>query len=127
MRIFLIYAYFCIVKERLNLTIDGDLLEAIKAYAASKEISVSELVESYFRRVTRPVQRKNILDMVDGLDVPASSMKNELPTADPLAPDEQPLQADQSTPSLAELEARIAAWASQPGPLTKVKKAKHGL
>jgi Family of unknown function (DUF6364) len=58
------------VKERLNLTIDGVLLEAMKAYAASKEMSVSELVESYFRSVTRPAGRDNILDLVDRLPAP---------------------------------------------------------
>ncbi|HEY4291036.1 MAG TPA: DUF6364 family protein [Puia sp.] len=56
------------MKERLNLTIDGALLEAMKVYAAGKGISVSELVESYFRQVTRPVLRQNILDMVDQLE-----------------------------------------------------------
>lgn len=60
------------MKERLNLTIDGALLEAMKAYAASKGTSVSELVESYFRRVTKPVQRRNILDLVDELDARGS-------------------------------------------------------
>lgn len=59
------------MKERLNLTIDGELLDAMKAYAASKEMSVSELVESYFRYVTKPVQRRNILDLVDELEAPA--------------------------------------------------------
>ena len=58
------------MKERLNLTIDGALLEAMKIYAASKEMSVSELVESYFRNVTKPVERRNILDMVDELEAP---------------------------------------------------------
>ena len=58
------------MKERLNLTIDGDLLNAMKAYAAKKQMSVSELVESYFRTVTKPVQKKNILDLVRGLRKP---------------------------------------------------------
>jgi hypothetical protein len=58
------------MKERLNLTIDGELLDAMKSYAASKQMSVSELVENYFRSVTRPVQRRNILDLVDGLEKP---------------------------------------------------------
>lgn len=58
------------MKERLNLTIDGVLLEAMKAYAASKEMSVSELVESYFRSVTKPVGRDSILDLVDRLEPP---------------------------------------------------------
>jgi hypothetical protein len=56
------------MKERLNLTIDGALLEAMKVYAASKEMSVSELVESYFRTVTKPVVRRGILDLVDDLE-----------------------------------------------------------
>ena len=60
------------MKERLNLTIDGELLDAMKAYAASKGMSVSELVENYFRYVTKPVQRRNILDLVDKLEGPGS-------------------------------------------------------
>jgi hypothetical protein len=70
MRMIPFCAYICVVKERLNLTIDGALLEAMKAYAASKEMSVSELVESYFRSVTKPVGRDNILDLVDRLSPP---------------------------------------------------------
>ena len=65
------------MKERLNLTIDGALLEAMKVYAASKEMSVSELVESYFRNVTKPVERRSILDMVDALEAPVVSKGEE--------------------------------------------------
>ena len=60
------------MKERLNLTIDAELVESMKAYAASKQMSVSELVETYFRTVTKPLQRKNIVDLVDGLEMPAN-------------------------------------------------------
>jgi hypothetical protein len=56
------------MKERLNLTIDAELVEAMKAYAASKQMSVSELVESYFRTVTKPLERKSIVDLVDELE-----------------------------------------------------------
>jgi hypothetical protein len=58
------------VKERLSLTIDRKLLETIKVYAASKDMSVSELVENYFLSVTRPLQRNNILDLMDRLEPP---------------------------------------------------------
>jgi hypothetical protein len=69
MRMILIYAYICAaMKERLNLTIDAALLEAMKSYAVSKEMSVSELVECYFRAVTRPIQKNNILDLMDRLE-----------------------------------------------------------
>ncbi len=70
------------MKERLNLTIDGALLEAMKVYAAGKGISVSELVESYFRQVTRPVSRHNILDMVDQLDGPDSMVSGFVGSSD---------------------------------------------
>jgi hypothetical protein len=66
------------MKERLNITVDGVLLEAMKTYAASKHKSVSELVEDYFRSVTRPVQRRNILEMVDELDKPSLDRKADL-------------------------------------------------
>jgi hypothetical protein len=59
------------MKERLNLTIDRGLMEIIKTYAASKEMSVSELVENYFLSVTRPVQHNNILELMDRLEPPA--------------------------------------------------------
>ncbi len=66
------------MKDRLNLTIDGELLEAVKTYAAGKEMSVSEMVQSYFISVTRPVRRKNILDMVDKLDRPVIDPQADL-------------------------------------------------
>jgi len=66
------------MKERLNLTIDAELVESMKAYAANKQLSVSELVESYFRTVTRPLPRTNILDMVDQLEKPAIDTNGHL-------------------------------------------------
>ena len=47
----------------------------MKAYAASKEMSVSELVESYFRSVTRPFRGDNILDLLDRLERPARDLE----------------------------------------------------
>lgn len=88
MRIFMNYAYICaggmrtscrtIMKERLNLTIDGALLDAMKAYAAKRQMSVSELVENYFKTVTKPARRKNVLDLIDQLKKPAISDKADL-------------------------------------------------
>ena len=66
------------MKERLNLTIDGALLEAMKAYAAKRHMSVSELVENYFKHVTKPVHRRNILDLVDELEAPAIDPEADL-------------------------------------------------
>lgn len=66
------------MKERLNLTIDADLVESMKAYAASKNMSVSELVESYFRTVTRPMPRTSILDLIDQAERPAFGVNTDL-------------------------------------------------
>jgi Family of unknown function (DUF6364) len=66
------------MKERLNLTIDGVLLEAMKAYAAKRQMSVSELVENYFKQVTKPIQRRNILDLVDELAAPPADSEADL-------------------------------------------------
>ena len=66
------------MKERLNLTIDAGLVESMKAYAASKQMSVSELVESYFRMVTKPLERKSIVDIVDGLERPSFEVDADL-------------------------------------------------
>lgn len=66
------------MKTRLNLTIDQALLESMKAYAANKHTSVSELVETYFKRVSRPAKRKNILHLVDKLNSPVIDPKADL-------------------------------------------------
>ena len=58
------------MKARLNLTIDNDLLSSMKAYANKKQISISELVEGYFKGITKPAKRKNIIDLVEILSVP---------------------------------------------------------
>ncbi len=58
------------MKARLNLTIDNDLLSSMKAYANKKQISISELVEGYFKGITKPAKRKNIIDLVEKLSVP---------------------------------------------------------
>ncbi|PWG78331.1 DUF6364 family protein [Pararcticibacter amylolyticus] len=59
------------MKTRLNLTIDESVLARVKSYAESKKISISELVERYFKSLSKPEKQKNIFEMVD--DLPASS------------------------------------------------------
>lgn len=55
------------MKARLNLTIDEALLSRIKSYSESKKISISELVEQYFYRISKPAKQENIIDMVEKL------------------------------------------------------------
>lgn len=66
------------MKQRLNLTIDGPLLEAIKAYAAKRQLSVSELVENYFKKMTKPAKHKSVLDLIDQLPKPPIDPKADL-------------------------------------------------
>ena len=55
------------MKARLNLTIDESLLSSIKAYSASNKISVSELVEQYFKSISKPVKQQNLIQIVEKL------------------------------------------------------------
>ena len=66
------------MKAKLNLTIEEHLLENVKSYAAKQQRSVSELVESYFKTVTKRTKRKNILHLVDKLDKPDIASKADL-------------------------------------------------
>lgn len=63
-------AYLCIMKTRLNLTIEENLLQRMKAYASRKHISLSELVEGYFEKIVQPVKRKSIVDIVEKMKTP---------------------------------------------------------
>ena len=68
MRMNLNYTYIWFMKSRLNLTIENSLLEDVKSYAVKQKRSVSALVESYFKKVTRPSKRKNIIELVEKLE-----------------------------------------------------------
>ncbi len=58
------------MKTRLNLTIDDSLLANMKVYANRRQTSISELVEGYFKNVTKPAKRKNIISLVEKLETP---------------------------------------------------------
>lgn len=66
------------MKARLNLTIEDSLLEDVKSYAVKQKRSVSELVESYFKTVTKPSKRKNILHLVEKLEKPVIGKGDDL-------------------------------------------------
>ncbi|MEI8075234.1 MAG: DUF6364 family protein [Bacteroidota bacterium] len=66
------------MKARLNITIEESLLESVKTYAVKKQSSVSELVETYFKTVTKPSRRKNILQLVEKLEKPAFTIEGNL-------------------------------------------------
>ncbi|RYY06205.1 MAG: hypothetical protein EOP43_06950 [Sphingobacteriaceae bacterium] len=63
------------MKSRVNLTIDEGLLSEIKSYAAKKQVSISELVETYFKQLTKPAKRPAFLDMVKNMQVPEDTDK----------------------------------------------------
>ena len=78
MRIKKLNAYICSMKTRLNLTIDDRLLSNMKVYAKKRETSVSDLVENYFKSVTKSKKRKNIIDLVEKLNTPSIDNKADL-------------------------------------------------
>lgn len=66
------------MKTRLNLTIDRKVLNGAKAYAASKNTSVSELVEEYFRSIHQPSKGTTIVELVDELPAPKIDISGDL-------------------------------------------------
>jgi hypothetical protein len=57
------------MKTRLNITVEQQLLEKVKAYALHQQVSLSSLIEAYFEKVIKTsAKRKNLLDMVDKLE-----------------------------------------------------------
>lgn len=65
-----VFTYIYLMKARLNITIDNAVLEDAKAYATKQNRSVSDLVETYFKKITKPAKRKSILDLVEKLEKP---------------------------------------------------------
>jgi len=58
------------MKARLNITIEQPLLDQVKKYAAQKNTSVSELVEDYFKVITKP-KKQSLVDLLNTLPKPA--------------------------------------------------------
>ncbi|HAC23544.1 MAG: DUF6364 family protein [Cyclobacteriaceae bacterium] len=69
------------MKAKLNLTIETRLLARVKRYAAHKKLSVSELVENYFTRLTRGPEKKSILDVLDATSTPPVRLPADLKEA----------------------------------------------
>jgi len=62
---------FISMKTRLNITIENSVLSQMKDYAASKQTSVSQIIEDYMRSIVKsPSKKKNILEVVDQLEAP---------------------------------------------------------
>ncbi|MNY66547.1 hypothetical protein D3C86_2039910 [compost metagenome] len=60
------------MKARLNITIEDSLLDQVKDYAASKHLSLSQIIEDYFKSIISSTAKKNnILEMVDNLKAPS--------------------------------------------------------
>lgn len=66
------------MKNRLNITVDDGLMEQAKRYAAKHHTSLSQLVEQYFKSLTRPARKRNILDLLKELPKPRIKVEGDL-------------------------------------------------
>lgn len=68
------------MKNRLNITVDNVLMEEAKLYAVKHKTSLSQLVEEYFKTLTRskPAKKENILELLARLPKP----KGKVPEGD---------------------------------------------
>ena len=74
-------AYLYVMKAHLNLTIEERLLVQIKSYAQKNNTNLSELVEGYFKKLVKPANKPNIIDIVEQLerpDIPGDANLKEL-------------------------------------------------
>lgn len=55
------------MKTRVNLTIEESVLHDTKLFAEKQGTSVSEIVEEYLKKITKPIKRKTIFDMIEEL------------------------------------------------------------
>lgn len=66
------------MKTRLNITVEEDLLNNAKRFAEKNETSLSQLIEKFFKNLTRPVRRKNVIQLVDQLSKPKIDLSGDL-------------------------------------------------
>lgn len=66
------------MKVRLNITVDPVIAEHTKRYAEMHQTSVSKLVETYFRKLTEPRHKKNILELLQQLQKPNYQINGDL-------------------------------------------------
>ena len=57
------------MKSKVNLTIEKDLLSKAKCYAIENQVSVSELVEGYFKQLTKSKRKPDIFELVKQLNI----------------------------------------------------------
>jgi hypothetical protein len=66
------------MKNRLNITVDEDLLRRAKRYAAQRQTSLSQLIEAYLESLTRKPAKENIVTLVEKLKKPKISAETDL-------------------------------------------------
>lgn len=81
MRINLNYAYICFMKARLNITIEQNLLMNAKRYAEKNDTSLSQLVEHYFKSLSRSAKKKNVVQLIEKLPKPKIQLPKDLKEA----------------------------------------------
>ncbi len=66
------------MKNRLNITIEEDLLNKAKRYAELHQTSLSQLIESYLKNLTRKPSKENIIALVEKLKKPRLSSDTDV-------------------------------------------------
>ncbi|WP_411274712.1 DUF6364 family protein [Daejeonella sp.] len=58
------------MKAKLNLTIEQEILDQMKQFAARQKRSISEIVEDYFRVIAAPKKKESFVELVRSLEKP---------------------------------------------------------
>lgn len=64
------------MKSRLNITIEEELLDRAKKYADKKNSSLSQIIETYLKSITKPASKKTVIDLLSELPKPKGNFEN---------------------------------------------------
>lgn len=69
------------MKTTVSVDIEKELLTAAERYAAQRRLSLDQLIESFFLRLSIPVSQKNIVQLMREMEKPTTNEVNDLTQA----------------------------------------------
>ena len=66
------------MKTTVNIELEKELLIAAEQYAEQHQLSLAQLIESFFKRLSAPASRKNVVQMVRELEKPMIEENKDL-------------------------------------------------
>lgn len=66
------------MKTTISIDVEKDLLAVAEQYAEKQQLSLEQLIESFFQRLVMPTPHKNVVQLVRELEKPAIDEDKDL-------------------------------------------------